>query len=130
MASLLDAGFEQEEVETSLVAYESLGDEAFESIVAAWKGKMDKMKKKDEEKKTKLYDFLVSNHDGDEDAVQEKGNYELYDIFPNDPYSEYYERAKKAFPKLVAQFDKLESAAQNYQDMDDKDIHGSVTGKY
>lgn len=48
MASLLDAGFEQEEAETSLAAYELLGDEAFESIVAAWKGKMDKMKKKEE----------------------------------------------------------------------------------
>jgi hypothetical protein len=35
MASLLDAGFEQEEAETSLAAYESLADEAFESIVAA-----------------------------------------------------------------------------------------------
>lgn len=51
MASLLDAGFEQEEAETSLVAYESLADEAFDSIVAAWKGKMDKMKKKEDEAK-------------------------------------------------------------------------------
>jgi len=49
MASLLEAGFEQDEVETSLTAYELLADEAFEAIVAAWKGKMDKMKKKEEE---------------------------------------------------------------------------------
>ena len=48
MASLLDAGFEQEEAETSLAAYELLGDEAFESIVAAWKGKMDKKMKEAE----------------------------------------------------------------------------------
>lgn len=48
MASLLDAGFEQEEAETSLAAYESLADEAFESIVAAWKGKMDKKMKESE----------------------------------------------------------------------------------
>lgn len=46
MASLLDAGFEQDEVETSLAAYETLADEAFEAIVAAWKGKMGMMKKK------------------------------------------------------------------------------------
>lgn len=48
MASLLDAGFEQEEAEASLAAYESLADEAFESIVAAWKGKMDKKMKESE----------------------------------------------------------------------------------
>lgn len=48
-ASLIDAGFENDEAEASLVAYESLADEAFESIVAAWKGKMDKMKKEETE---------------------------------------------------------------------------------
>jgi uncharacterized coiled-coil protein SlyX len=48
-ASLIDAGFENDEAEASLVAYESLADEAFESIVAAWKGKMSKMKKEETE---------------------------------------------------------------------------------
>ena len=53
-ASLIDAGFAEDEAEASLVAYESLADEAFESIVAAWKGKMDKMKKKEETEAMKM----------------------------------------------------------------------------
>lgn len=53
-ASLIDAGFENDEAEASLVAYESLADEAFESIVAAWKGKMDKMKKEETEAAKKM----------------------------------------------------------------------------
>jgi len=48
-ASLIDAGFENDEAEASLVAYESLADESFESIVAAWKGKMQKMKSEETE---------------------------------------------------------------------------------
>ncbi len=43
MATLLDAGFEKDEAEESLASFESLGDEAFDSVVAAWKKKMAKM---------------------------------------------------------------------------------------
>ena len=48
-ASLVEAGFEEEEIEESLAAFESLNDEAFESVLAMYKKKAMKMKKKDDE---------------------------------------------------------------------------------
>lgn len=48
-ASLVEAGFEAEEAEESLAAYDALDDEAFESIVAVMKKKYGKMEKKEDE---------------------------------------------------------------------------------
>jgi hypothetical protein len=50
MATLIEAGFDQEEVNESLASFESLADEVFDSVVAAMKKKMAKMYKKEEEK--------------------------------------------------------------------------------
>lgn len=50
MASLAECGFEDSEIEESLVAYEVLDDEAFESVIALMKKKMAMMPKKEEEK--------------------------------------------------------------------------------
>jgi hypothetical protein len=54
-ASLVEAGFEDAEAEESLVAYEALSDESFETVLAAMKKKMakwqeEKMKKEDKSK--------------------------------------------------------------------------------
>ena len=53
-ASLEDAGFDAEEAEESLAAYDALDDEAFDSVVAVMKkkyGLMEKKKKEEEEAK-------------------------------------------------------------------------------
>ncbi len=51
-ASLVEAGFEDEEIEESLAAFDSLGEEAFEAVLAMMKKKgMMKKKAKDEEDK-------------------------------------------------------------------------------
>ena len=47
LASLIDAGFNNEEAEESLALYEALDDEAFEGIVAKWNDKKKKDKDKD-----------------------------------------------------------------------------------
>lgn len=54
-ASLVEAGFEDAEAEESLVAYDALSDEAFETVLAAMKKKMakwqqEKMKKEEKSK--------------------------------------------------------------------------------
>ena len=49
LASLIEAGFENEEAEESLALYEALDDEAFDGIVAKWNDK--KKKEKDAEAK-------------------------------------------------------------------------------
>ena len=48
-ASLVEAGLEEDEIEETLASFESLSDEAFESVVALVKKKAMKMKKKDDE---------------------------------------------------------------------------------
>jgi hypothetical protein len=48
-ASLVEAGFEEEDIEESLAAFESLNEEAFESVLAMYKKKAMKMKKKEDE---------------------------------------------------------------------------------
>ena len=53
-ASLVEAGFEAEEAEESLAAYDALDDEAFDSIVAVMKKKYGKMEKKEEEEEAKM----------------------------------------------------------------------------
>jgi hypothetical protein len=58
-ASLLEAGFEDTEAEESLVAYDALSDEAFETVLAAMKKKMakwqeEKMKKEEKSKSEDL----------------------------------------------------------------------------
>jgi hypothetical protein len=54
-AALVEAGFEDEEAEESLVLYSALSDEAFDAIVSQWwdKKKKDKDKKEDKEDKDK-----------------------------------------------------------------------------
>lgn len=54
MASLIEAGFDEEEAEASLEAYDALEDEAFDSIVAVMKKKYTVMKKEEEEKAMKM----------------------------------------------------------------------------
>jgi hypothetical protein len=54
-ASLIDAGFEEAEAEDSLVAYDALSDESFDTVLAAMKKKMakwqeEKMKKEEKSK--------------------------------------------------------------------------------
>jgi hypothetical protein len=61
-ASLIEAGFEDAEAEESLIAYDALSDEAFETVLAAMKKKMakwqeEKMKK---EEKSKSEDTTVT----------------------------------------------------------------------
>jgi hypothetical protein len=48
-AALVEAGFENEEVETSLASFEALDDDSFEKIVAMMKKNKSKMVKKEEE---------------------------------------------------------------------------------
>jgi hypothetical protein len=50
-ASLVEAGFEAEEAEESLAAYDALDDDAFDSIIALMKKKYGKVEKKEEEAK-------------------------------------------------------------------------------
>jgi hypothetical protein len=50
-ASLVEAGFEVEEAEESLAAYDALDDDAFDSIIAVMKKKYGKVEKKEEEAK-------------------------------------------------------------------------------
>jgi len=46
-ATLLDAGFDTDEIEESLATYEALDDKTFETIVAAMKKKMGKYSKEE-----------------------------------------------------------------------------------
>ncbi len=46
MASLAEAGFDEEEIEETLASFDSLSDEAFETVVALMKKKQAMMKKK------------------------------------------------------------------------------------
>ena len=50
-ASLAECGFEEEEIEESLAAYDALDDEAFDRIIALQMNRMVKNKKKMEEEK-------------------------------------------------------------------------------
>ena len=48
MAALVEAGFEQEDVEATLAAFDALDDEAFDTVVAMYGKKKEKAKKDDE----------------------------------------------------------------------------------
>ena len=61
-ASLVDAGFDAEEAEGSLAAYDALDDEAFDTVVAVMKKKMA----------TKEEDKAVMKKKDDEEAVMKK----------------------------------------------------------
>ena len=52
-ASLAEAGFEEDEIEETLAGFESLSDEAFETVVALMKKKEEKAMKMDKEKALK-----------------------------------------------------------------------------
>lgn len=77
-ASLIEAGFESEEVEASLSLYDSLDDETFNSIVAMYDKKMKKMGKMDKEMEKKNAEVDAS--DAVEDAkAEEEVSEELFD---------------------------------------------------
>jgi len=66
---LVKAGFEESEAEESLGLYDSLGDEAFESVVAMYKKKMAKYKDKKEEEEMKTKSEEVESVQAQEQEV-------------------------------------------------------------
>jgi hypothetical protein len=64
MASLIQAGLEQEEASESLASFDELSDEAFESVVAIMKKKAEKNGKEDKDK----------DKDKDKDGKDKKEN--------------------------------------------------------
>ena len=74
-ASLVEAGFEAEEAEESLAAYDALDDESFETVVALMKKKMAKDEKEDEDKEKaamKKKEAVMKKKDDEEEAVMKK----------------------------------------------------------
>lgn len=73
LASLIEAGFGEEEAQETLSLYEALADEAFDSIVAAWNDKKDKDKKKkeDEEKDAEAVELTTDETTEESEADTE-----------------------------------------------------------
>ena len=82
-ASLVEAGFEAEEVSESLAAYDALDDEAFDTVIALMKKKYGKMEKKEEDKsvvKKKDEEATIEKKVASEDEAQaEETTEELFD---------------------------------------------------
>jgi hypothetical protein len=78
LASLVSAGFDEEEAQESLSLYEALDDEAFEAIVAQWfdKKEKDKKKKKKDDDKEKDAD-ATADTDTDEVEVADEAEAEV-----------------------------------------------------
>ena len=86
-ASLVDAGFEAEEAEESLAAYDALDDEAFDTVVAAMKKKMatkeeDKavMKKKDDEEEAVMKKKAGAEEEAEEAEAEVAAEEALEDV--------------------------------------------------
>jgi len=86
-ASLVDAGFEAEEAEESLAAYDALDDEAFDTVVAVMKKKMatkeeDKavMKKKDDEEEAVMKKKAGAEEEAEEAEAEVAAEEALDDV--------------------------------------------------
>ena len=66
MASLVEAGFDETEASESISLYDTLSDEAFETVVAKWKNKFFFKKKDKDEEKKKDEDTTKSSVQADE----------------------------------------------------------------
>jgi len=75
-ASLVEAGFEEEEIEESLSNFDGLGDEAFEAVVALMK-KKGFMKKEEEEKEVKAEE--TEAEEVKEEAAEAEINQEAFE---------------------------------------------------
>ena len=76
-ASLVEAGFEDEEAEESLELYAALSDEAFDAIVAKWFDKKKKDKK--EEDKDKDKDAKAEEAETEEEVETEEVTAEIFE---------------------------------------------------
>jgi len=86
-ASLVDAGFDAEEAEGSLAAYDALDDEAFDTVVAVMKKKMatkeeDKavMKKKDDEEEAVMKKKAGAEEEAEEAEAEVTAEEALEDV--------------------------------------------------
>jgi hypothetical protein len=75
-ASLLDAGFDDSEVEESLATYDSLDDDTFDAVIAAMKKKMAKWSE-DKEKMMKKEEKPKAEQTSEEETVAEEKVAEL-----------------------------------------------------
>ena len=102
LASLIEAGFNDEEAEESLSLYDALGDEAFDAIVAKW---WDKKKKKDEDK------------DKDKDAKAEDVE-DVEEVEEAEVTAEAFEELESSEATLVEseEVDELETTRANVAD--------------
>ena len=109
-ASLVEAGFENEEAEESLELYAALSDEAFDAIVAKWWDKKKKDDKKDDKEDKEEASVEVSEEvteEANETEAAEEAEAELEEAF------EEVESTEAALVEPDPDMDEVESTRAN-----------------
>ena len=114
LASLIEAGFGEEEAQETLSLYEALADEAFDAIVAAWNDKKEKDKKKKEEEKDAEAAEAVETEEVE--ATEEAEAEAEVEVEASEELFDEVESTEAALVEAVSDTDELQSTRASMAD--------------